>query len=50
MTEADTLRTAITVALAYLDSGHVTEARAVLREARATPREPPATGLDYRGG
>lgn len=42
MTEAETLRRAITVALAYLDSGQPGEARQVLREAKATPRETPA--------
>lgn len=51
MTEAETLRTAIAVALAYLDTGgdrNAAEARKVLREARATPRE--GTGLEERGG
>lgn len=53
--EAETLRAAITVALAYLQAGgaaNTAEAIKALREARATPRDvpPEATGLEYRGG
>ncbi len=47
MSEAETLRAAITVALAYLDAGYPGEAAKALREAKATPPEP--TGLEERG-
>lgn len=51
MTEALTLRRAITAALARLNAGgnaNISEARDLLAEALATARE--ITGLEVRGG
>ena len=58
MSEAQTLRGFMRAALAALDAGappNVENARQLLREGLATPRDVPAearevTGLDYRGG
>lgn len=58
MSETETLRRGINVAIAYLKAGggvNAAMAMRVLEEAKATPRETPpevreVTGLDYRGG
>ena len=58
MSETETLRAGITIAITYLRAGGAVNAGLALRaleEAKATPRDVPAevrepTGLDYRGG
>ena len=58
MSETETLRRGINVAIAYLRAGggvNAATALRVLEEAKATPRETPVearevTGLEFRGG
>ena len=58
MSEADTLRAGITIAITYLRAGGLANAglaHRALEEAKATPRDVPAevrevTGIEYRGG
>lgn len=58
MSETETLRAGINIAITYLRAGGLVNAGLALRaleEVRATPRDVPpdareVTGLDYRGG